>query len=337
MKKTVIAIIVLGLLIVILTGWYQYQRENYDRAEVSRGNIQIVVTAPGEIDAEKKANLGFKATGRISYLPVKENDTVKKWQTVANLDTSDLKAVKEKELKDYLDARWDWEQQREDYSIKGDYQITPNLSDEQKRTYEKKQFELNRSVIDVEIADRSIKNASLYAPFDGVVTQVNGEVNEWVSAFSSTPLVQIIDFSSLFFEAEVDQKDSDSISLGQKAIIKLDAKKGTEFTGVISEIALITRTTDGDDTVVPIKIKFDENPDNLKLGWEGDAQIILEEKQDVILIPKRAVSRQNGQAVVLVWQGKRLVSQPVKLGVFDGRYWEVLEGIAEFEELAFPK
>ena len=234
------------------------------------------------------------------------------------------------------DARWDWEQQRENYNIEGNYKNT-TLSDEQKRTYEKEQFNLDRSVIDVEIANRGINNASLYAPFNGLVTQVNGEVNEWVSAFSATPLVQIVDFSSLFFQAEVDQEDSDNIKIGQKAIVKLDARKNSNYQGLVYRIDRTVTTTSDNDTVVLVRIRLDNELENLKLGWKGDAQIVLKEKKDVILVPKKAVERKDGEIFVSIWKGQRVVKKVVKLGTFDGTYWEVLEGISESEELALPK
>ena len=92
--------------------------------------------------------------------------------------------------------------------------------------------------------------------------------------------------------------------------------------------------------MIPIKIRLDTDDidlRSLKLGLEGDAQIVLEERRDVILVPKRAVVRENQQAYVRLWKKGRLSKQTVVLGAFDGVNWEILEGLSEADIVALPK
>lgn len=325
--KLILTIVV----IVSITGMFLWfgKTNKYQSVWIKRGAIKNIVTSSGSLTAEKKANLAFNKVGRISYLPVKVNDEIKKWQLVVSLDRSDLAAVREKELKDYLDARWDFEQTTLD-----DYKDTA-LTETIRRTKEKSQFALDRSVTDVEIADRAIKNASLYAPFDGVVTQVNGEVNEWTSAFSTEPLVQIVDFSTIYFEAEVDQEYVGNVKVGQKATVKLDAYPNREFVGEIYKKERVVKKTEEGDKVVMVKIKLQDLPADISLGLEGDAEIILEEKETLI-IPKKVVERREGKAYVRYKVSNLSYKQKeIKLGIFDGINFEVLDGIGEGEYVWF--
>lgn len=324
------------LLLITITGivvFGYFKVSTPQTAVIQTGTIRNTVAATGSIEAESHANLSFNKVGRISYLPFKENQAVKKGQVVASLDRSDFEAVRNKELKDYLDARWDWEQQRDDYNIEGDYQKTPNLSDNQKRTYEKKQFALDRAVIDVEIADRDFKNASLIAPFDGIITQINGQINEWTSAFSSEPLVSIVDFSTIYFATEVDQEFIAKIEVGQKALVKLDAYPDKEFEAEVTEKDKATTATDDGDKVVKVKLKIPDIPSDIGLGYEGDAQIILDQKQ-ALLVPNVAVIRRLGKTFVKVPSSPfGPEEKEVNLGIFDGLNWEVITGLEEGEKV----
>ncbi|EKE14864.1 MAG: hypothetical protein ACD_12C00262G0002 [uncultured bacterium] len=120
---------------------------NLQIVQITRGKILSSVFASGKTKADKEAYLAFKNTGRIIYLSIKKNQEVKKGQTIATIDTSDLITNKYKELQDYLKTRWDFEQTKDDYedSVK---------TDSVKRTLDKSQFDLNKSVANVEIADR---------------------------------------------------------------------------------------------------------------------------------------------------------------------------------------
>lgn len=297
---------------------------------VMRGEIISSVFASGKTKAERQANLAFKSTGRIVYLPVAKNQEVKKWQAVATIDTSDIKANLEKELQDYLKTRWDLDQaQKDTYKDQA-------LTDTIKRAKEKAQFDLNKSVLDVEIADRSLKNASLYTPFDGIVTSVNGEINEWVSAFSEEPLVTIIDPKTVYFQAELEEEDISKIRAGQEALISLDAYPGKQFSGVVAEIDKKTIVKDNSDTVLPVKITFSAADEFLALGLNGDVQLILDKKKDALIVPRRAVRKRDGYSEVLIKNGTQVKTVKIQSGVSDNRNVEIINGIDQGEQIVLP-
>lgn len=330
MKKYIYWIITVLILLALSLGFFVYQKSRYKAMFVKKGTLQITVAATGAIHAEKEANLRFGSTGRIAYLPYKVNDEVKKGAVVATLDLSDLKAIQEKELKNYLDARraLDRQQNKTDEGTQ---------TDDEKFTVEQKQTAVERAVIDVEIADRAAKNASLYAPFDGVVTAVNGQINEWSNSYSTAPLVSIADFTSLYFGAQVDQESSNSIQVGQAASITYDAHPGVIHKGHVYEISRqVVKTEDG-DSVVPVKIKFDDAIENIKLHWEGDAQIVVDKKNNVLLVPKTAVVTKDGKSFVYTEKSLFVELKPITLGTFDGTNWEVLNGLQPNEKILIPK
>jgi len=333
-SKNIKKFLVIGLItLVVVVFYWSIKMSRYESFQVKKAEIQNAVTVSGTLTAEKKANLSFNKVGRISYLPVKIDDKVKKGQVVASLDRSDLVAVKNKELKDYLIARWNLEQVRESNNVKGDYRRA-SLTDDQKRLLEQYQFTLDKNVINVEIASRAIKNASLVAPFDGIVTQSNGQVNEWTSAFSTQPLVQIVDFSTLYFKAEVAQEYAGLVKIGQKGIIELDAYPKKKFTGRVYEKEKVVKETKEGDDVVIVRIRVDHLPANIILGLKGDAQIVISRKKNLI-IPKEAVIRKNGKTYVKFKNGPFYQNKRVILGTFDGKNYQVVKGLKKGDRIWF--
>lgn len=311
-------------------GYQWYKIAGLSTTPVKRGNINSSVFASGKTIAEKEAHLSFGSTGKIVYLPVKKNQEVKKGQAVATIDTSDLKANLDKELQDYLKTRWDFEQTKANYK---DSIITDTIA----RTKDKSQFDLNKSVTEVEISDRAIKNASLYTPFDGIVTAVNGQLNEWVSIYSSKPLVTIIDPQTVYFEAEIEEEDIGKISLGQETIANLDAYPQKEFVGKVSEIDKGTIVKENNDTVLPVKITFSKNDIQPITGLNGDVQIVLSTKKDILLVPKMAVKKRNGASFVTKKSGLVLKTINVETGVSDSKNIEIISGVSQNDQIVLSQ
>lgn len=325
--------IIFILVIVLVAGYLSYQAYKINSLQTVRatqGEIVYSVYASGKTKAEKEAHLSFKSTGRITYLPVKKNQEIKRGQVLAAIDTSDLAANKEKDLQDYLKTRWDFEQTKDDYKDK-------IKTDTIKRTLDKTQFDLNKSVIDVEISDRAIKNSYLYSPYDGIVTEVNGEINEWASVFSTEPLVTIIDPQTVYFNAELEEEDLWKISGGEEALVTLDAYPKKTFEAMVSQIEKQAIVKDNGDTVLPIKIVFSAT-DNLPLvGLNGDVQLVLEKKKGILVLPKRAIKKINGSDTVTIKNGFGLKTVKIETGISDAKNIEITKGITEKNQVVLPQ
>lgn len=329
MKNKIIILVLILVSIASYFGYQAYKINSLQTVRATRGEIASSVYASGKTKAEKEAHLAFKNTGRIIYLPVKKNQEIKTGQVAATIDTSDLAANKEKELMDYLKTRWDFEQTKDNYkdSIK---------TDSIKRILEKSQFDLNNSVTDVEIADRAIKNSSLYSPYDGIVTEVNGEINEWVSVFSTVPLVTIIDPKTVYFDTELEEEDIGKIRVGQEALVTLDAYPERGFEGRVAEIERQAIVKDNGDTVLPIKVVFASSANLPLVGLNGDVQFILEKKKDILVLPKRALRKINGGALVTVKDGMRLKTIQIETGITDAKNVEVIRGVSDADKIVLP-
>ncbi|MBU2592005.1 MAG: efflux RND transporter periplasmic adaptor subunit [Patescibacteria group bacterium] len=224
---------------------------------------------PGTVTAEKQVALKFKTSGKLAWVGVKEEDFVKKGQTIASLDKTELEKTFKKEINDYLSERWDFEQTQDDYrETKDRYLVTNTI----KRILEKAQFDLENSVLDLEIAKLAVEYAAITTPIDGIVTQIDEPV-PGVNITPATAVFTISDPDSIYFKAEADEEEVASIKEGQKGKIVLDAYPDQEFASTIISIGFAPMSSKT-STAYAVKMSLPENTDlRFRLGMNGEVEM----------------------------------------------------------------
>lgn len=335
--KKVSLIILVGVAVITVAGFLYWLNEvNFEQHRISRGDLKIFIASSGKIEAEEKANLDYNYAGWITDLPVKENDSVSKGEVVARIDPTEAEKNLSAAEASYRSAKSALEKIIDDihlfqYGNGGFGNVgTANETQTQKTARQQAEEAVNIANDNLLKARNILSKSVLKSPFDGTVTRVSAQLNESTSAFSQQPIIQIVDFSTLYFDAEIDQENSGLVETGQKATVTLDAKKDKPLDGIITEIANSTRTTPENDQVLPVKIRLNST-EGLKLGWVGDVTIDLKTVQNVLLVPKRAIEYVNGKSSVRVNSGFFTKLKPVSLGEFDGVNWQVKEGVEENE------
>src|SRR3989344_7921956 len=141
---------------------------------VKRETLQDILSLTGEVDASEKVSLHFQTGGRLSWVGVKEGDSVKKYQGIALLDKRQLQKSLQKFLNTYSKERRDFEQSTTDNDELA-IALSSDIRDRAKRTLENAQFDLDNSVIDVELQAIAKEYSFLYTPIDGIVTRVDAK------------------------------------------------------------------------------------------------------------------------------------------------------------------
>lgn len=335
LHKLATFLIGLTVLIILLTvprriiSYVKGPAEKYETAKVKKESLQQTISASGEVQSETQATLRFQASAQLAWVGVKEGDYVKKGQAIASLDKRSLEMTLKKELNDYMNERWDFEQTREDYNITTNPLEQYTLVNEVRRILEKAQFDLNNSVIDVEIADLAKKLATIISPIEGIVTTIESPV-AGVNITPATAEFIIADPSAMKFVADVDESDIAAVRIGQEVIISLDSYLEEEFEGQVSRIAFASITTSGGGTAFPVEIPLATNVDQrFKVGMNGDAEIIIESRPETLTVPLEAIKRKEGQEYVQVIEGRKIKEVEVKTGVSSDTKIEILEGLSE--------
>lgn len=279
-------------------------------------------TASGEIKAEKDALVQFPASGLLSWVGVKKNETVKKGQALASLDTRELRKKLEKTLNLYKAQRNSFEQTQEDYKDEREKEL---LTDAIKRVLDTAQSNLNNAVLDVELNDLAIKLSVIHAPFDGVV--VSDVPYAGTNILPSTSGIRIVDPQSFYFEALVDETDIAKIKIGDLVKIHLDAFPDEDFEGVVAKIDWTSSLSSGGGTVYKTMISFKNPVDRFRLGMNGDAEFILNLAKEAILVPLSALWEKDGKTYVWKVQNGRAVKTEVVVTNTNDNWAQITAGI----------
>ena len=329
-KKRLIRLIILiivGLAISGLIFWRQKNRQ--PEVELSRAenrDLQETVIASGEIKAAIQVDLKFQASGQLVWVGVKENDRVKAWQAIAQLDKKSLEKQLQQELIDFQKEYRDLEQGQEDYE-------NDIISSDIKRILDDHQNDLDRSVLDVEIKQLAVKYATLVSPISGIVTQVDVPV-AGVNVTPTTAGFTVADLDNLVFQANVDEMEIGKLKLGQKVNIILDSYPDEKLELELSEIGYTSTVTSGGGTAFPVKVKLPENnQDKYRLGMNGDIEIIIAERPQILTIPFEAVRQDGDQEYVWLKTASGFEKRPVETGFSTDFYTQITSGLTSGEQV----
>jgi RND family efflux transporter MFP subunit len=309
----------------------------YDSVKPRTTDLTQIIDASGEIKAQEQATLKFQASGKLNWIGVEKGDQVKKWQAIASLDRRTIKKNLEKEIYDYLSERWDFEQDHSDYGSSGLPLDKSPLTDAAKRVLEKAQFDLNQSILDLEIDQISYELAVIYSPIDGIVTDIESPI-PGVNITAATAEFTVANPEVMIFEALIDEADIGLAKTGQKATISLDAYPDQAFEGQIQRIDFASRTTSGGGTAFAAEILLPENESlRFKIGMNGDVEIIIQEKKEVLSIPLKALKEKNGQSFVQIIENKKLKEIEVQTGLATDTRVEVISGLGKDQKVVTGK
>jgi HlyD family secretion protein len=202
---------------------------------------------------------------------------------------------------------------------------------------EQAQLALDSAKNDLVRAENELDKAVIVAPFVGVIGAVNVKVGDKLSSmdYATKTIVELIDPTSMELNAEVDEIDVPDVRREQKAVISVDALPDEQFEGVVTSVSLLPREEAG---LVLYKVKIDfDVPDGsgLKAGMSATADIIVHQRENVLLVPERAIEHDSqGNPVVWVKLNGQIEERSVVIGVSDGLQTEILEGVSEGDLVA---
>ncbi|MEI6690115.1 MAG: efflux RND transporter periplasmic adaptor subunit [bacterium] len=318
-------------------GYWYFAKPNVSptlkHATVEKRDLTESLELSGKVTAEKFANLHFLAGGLVTYAPFQEGNTVKKWATIARLDTRQLNLALKQQLNLFASSRADFDTTQDTYTKqKNDGDVNQAL----RRILEKTQYTLDNSVINVELQDLSLKLSSLTSPIDGILVKSPIKTaNVYVSAADN---FQIVDPTTLTFTADLDESDLSKIKEGMAAHIILDAYPDINIASTVERIAYSAKeTTTGTTYEVTVHLPEDVIK-TLRLGLNGTVAITRETHVGALVLPIEAVTETGKAATVnLENSDKSITVKNVKLGASDNTNVEITEGLASGDTVVYGK
>ena len=319
---------ILGVFLV--GGWYFFSSRHHSSFQTIRPQSRTVVKTlelSGKVAADKIANLHFAVGGRLVYLPFQEGDQVKKFQMIASLDQRKLKKQLKKYLNLYAKTRNSFDQTRNDYQDRIDL---GDIDLQLKRILENSQYDLNNSVIDVELQALAIEYAHLFSPIDGIL--VKSPVKTPNVEITPNDIFTVVDPNSLYFSAEVEESDLAFLKDNMHATITLDMSPDKTYPAHLTYLSFAPKSTQT-TTVYEAKFAFDQTLPSLRLDLNGTAKLILEKRDHVLSLPLSTIYEDGGQSYVFVLDHRRKLKKKVELGLTGDEYVEIKSGLSPQDQV----
>lgn len=149
----------------------------------------------------------------------------------------------------------------------------------------------------VEAAQATLNQAYLIAPFDGTITQAGLIEGDQVNVGSSG--FRVDDLSRLLVDVQVSEVDINTVEVGQNAVLTFDAILNKEYHGTVVQVGQSGETVQGVVSFT-VTVELTDADELVKPGMTAAVNIVVEEVQDVLLIPNRAVRLSDDQRVIYI-------------------------------------
>ncbi len=178
------------------------------------------------------------------------------------------------------------------------------------------------------------KAAPLVAPLRGTVIVRTLEPGQTIS--SSSAVIVIAD--RLIIVGQVDETDIGALFTGQRVDVKLDAYPDSAFKGSVKRIAYDSKIV-SNVTMYEVDVTAENLPDFARSGMTATLTFLVEERENVPAVPTSALEYRKGKAFVRLpsREGKSPESRPVKTGLSENSFTEVISGLEAGEEVLIPQ
>jgi HlyD family secretion protein len=419
-KKWFIALIVILVLGAVAGANFYFKKNDavaINAEAVKKRDLEAVVTASGTIQAKRFVNISAVQMGKVTRLAVEEGDRVKAGQFLLEIDPNALRGTVQRgeaavaaAQAGLAQAKVNVETARANLALAqtqvkrqrdlwAQQLTTKELLDKSENDLKIAQTELaareaavnssaqmiNQEAASLDTSRYNLRQVTLVAPFDGIVTRRNIEEGENVVVGTmnnaGTQLLTVADMSIIQAEVEVDETDIPSVRIGQPAKITIDAIPDKTFTGKVTEIGnspiqqAATTQAGQQATNFKVKVQINEQIEEVRPGFTCSAAITTATRKQTLSVPIQAMAARevifdpSGAVVreqrdpkakrrpratdaaadpqpelkpgqtrkevegVFVMRNTAAEFVPVKVGIAGDKYFEVLSGLKEGEQV----
>jgi HlyD family secretion protein len=390
-KFSIAGVVLVALVAVVLMGASRRGNKGVEvrMEQVERRDLVASVTASGQVQPRTKVDVSADVTGRIVRLAVTEGQMVTKGQFLLQIDPEQPAAAVQRNEAALSSARAQQAQAEANYlQAQRNYQRSaeirksnPQLISDEQLEQLRTQTEVNKSLLDaarfqVAQAQASLRDArqslgrtTIVAPMAGRITRLNVEEGE--TAIQGTlnrdaaTLLTISDMTVMETKVKVDETDVARISVGDSALIQIDAFTDTTFVGRVVKISNSSvkgaASAQGADQAIDyeVTIQLLDAPSETRPDFSATAKIVTDARQRAISIPiialtvredsaiantdtaptlgraapTKQVGKRDVEGVFIVGTDNKVTFRPVKVGIAGDKYFEVVSGLKEGEKI----
>lgn len=354
--------------------------------KVEQRTIVETVSASGKIQPEVEVKISSDVSGEIVSLMVIEGQKVKRGQLLCKirpdiyesyLDRASAALNTSKANLANAEARFIQTEQAYERNLKliKDKIISEADFEVIKSNYLSSKADVQAAKFNVKSAEASVKEAkdnlfktTVFSPVDGTVSKLNVELGERVlgtSQMTGTEIMRIANLNSMEVSIDVNENDINRLSIGDTAIVEVDAFLDKKFKGIVTEIAnsaSVVGASADQVTNFPVKIRVlpesyaslnskDKNmPSPFRPGLSATVEIQTEKTSNILTIPIQSVTTREDSTdnktntdskvpalgikeFVFVVEGNKVKKIAVKTGIQDDMYIEIKSGLKAGQEV----
>lgn len=355
---------------------------------VEKRDLVASVTASGQVQPRTKVDVAADISGRIVRLAVKEGQRVQRGDFLLRIDPEQYEAAVQRAeaalaatkaqaaqtRANFLQAQRNHERNQEmrktNPNLVSDAQLeqTETELEVQQALLEAANYQVAQAEASVRDAKTSLAKTTIVAPMSGIITRLVVEEGETAvpGTFNkeAATLLTISDMSVLETIVKVDETDVARISLGDSAVVQIDAFPDTTFTGKVVEIShsSVRASAAGANTEqavdYEVRIQLVNPPADTRPDFSATAKVVTDIRTQVLSIPiialtvrenealaagdsavipgrtpVREVGRRDVEGVFIVGADNKVTFRPVEVGIAGERYFEVLSGLQAGERI----
>jgi len=321
---------------------------------VSRGRVESTVTnsKAGTVEARRRSRIASEIGGRVVEILHREGARVEAGAMLVRLSASSHEVQRDLAMQGVAVAQAGFEdaclrRDRAKRELTRTQRLAANSvasedrldelqyqSDSARVACDGARAELERARVQQASAETELRKTTIVAPFAGIVAEVNVEVGEWVTPspplLTSPPVIDLIDPTSIFVSAPMDEVDSGAIRAGMPVNLTVDSRPDESFLGSVLRVAPYVLDEEAQNRTLEIEVEMNDPvvAESLLPGTSADAEVILEAKDSVLRVPTSALLQNQG---VLILEGGELVERRIKVGLRNWQFAEVVSGLEEGE------
>ena len=330
-------------------------------AQAEKGDLKDTVSASGQIETANYLTVTTSVNGIVNNVYVKEGDTVTKGQAIMDISLnsegeeslasawSSYQTAKnalnsaQNTLITYESALISADEAFEDEKENNNYQshnervaytlaenaaeVAQGTYDNQQEVISQKQTALNKAWLTYQA-----QSPTIVAPGNGVIANIvvveGMDITNSLAERTSSTVASIRKEGTPIASLNISEVDINQVQVGQRVEITLNSIDGKTFLGDVVGIDKIGTVSSGVSNY-PVIVKFFENSNLVLPNMGVDAEIIIQEKEDVVYVPSAAVQSVKGNTVVNVQNGDENIPTQVETGISTNEFTEIVSGIEE--------
>lgn len=324
-------------------GFGPRQPMTVETTAIKRGNLSESLTVVGNLIGAATVEALPKVSGRLETVLVRLGDRVTRGQRLAKVEDQEIQEqVKQAQASFDVSSATIRQREADMRLAQTNLDRSRNLYERQlipKQTFDDTEARYQAAVAQVDLAKAqyaqaqarldelkiNLANTVIASPVSGFIAKRALDPGAWITPNSS--FISVVDISTVRLVANIVEKDLRRVHEGLKTSVEVDAFPGEKFSGRIAHVAPVL---DPATRTAQIEVVIDNAQFRLKPGMYAKVNFIVEQRDNVLVVPSNAVVDVGGRkGVFLPSDGGTAQFQPVTLGMTEPAQVEIASGIAE--------